>query len=70
VLDPAKFAQKIYDYQTTREPMMRSLFERVESGDVEAMFSLQEELVKRDLGDSECGPPRWCRLDWLGVDRR
>jgi hypothetical protein len=53
VLDPGKFAQKIYDYQTTKEPKLRSLFEAVESGDVEAMFSLQEELVKRDLGDSE-----------------
>lgn len=53
VLDPGKFAEKIYTYQTTKEPALRALFERVEAGDVEAVFALQEELVKREMGDSE-----------------
>lgn len=54
VLDPNKFAEKIHSYQTTKEPELRALFERVEAGDVEAIFALQEELVKREMGDSEC----------------
>ena len=53
VLDPGKFASKIHAYQNTQEPALRSLFQKVESGDVEAVFALQEELVKRELGDRE-----------------
>ena len=54
MLDPGKFASKIHAYQNTQEPALRALFQRVESGDVEAVFALQEELVKRELGDREC----------------
>lgn len=54
MLDPGRFAEKIHAYQSTQEPRLRALFDKVDGGDVEAIFELQEELVKRDLGDREC----------------
>lgn len=51
VLDPEKFASKIYAYQNSEDNVFKDLVARVEKGDVEATLALQQELVTREVGD-------------------
>lgn len=51
VMDPERFANKIYAYQNGGDNVFKDLVARVEKGDVEATLALQQELVTREVGD-------------------
>jgi len=54
-MDPGKFAAKIQAYQSSQDPVLKDLVARIEAGDVEATLEFQQEIVKRELGDSKYG---------------